>query len=79
MQLIMLQSDTWNKFLGMFTLMMSGYRWMQSFGVKSITDITHLKRFALFSVIIIVLFDIPLLECQNTRRYQNQSFAENLK
>ena len=49
MQLIMLQSGTWNKFPGTFTLMTSGYRWMQSFGVKSITDITHLKRFALFS------------------------------
>ena len=32
-----------------------------------------------FIFVIIVLFNIPLLECQNTGRYQNQSFPENLK
>ena len=37
------------------------------------------KKVCFIFVIIIVLFNIPLLECQNTRWYQNQSFPENLK
>ena len=34
------------------------------------------KKVCFIFVIIIVLFNIPLLECQNTGRYQNQSFLE---
>ena len=37
------------------------------------------KKVCFIFVIIIVLFNIPLLECQNTRWYQNHSFPENLK
>ena len=37
------------------------------------------KKVCFIFVIIIVLFNIPLRECQNIRWYQNQSFPENLK
>lgn len=37
------------------------------------------KKVCFIFVIIIVLFNIPPLECQNTGRYQNQSFPENLR
>lgn len=37
------------------------------------------KKVCFIFVIITVLFNIPLIESQNTRRYQNQSFPENLR